>query len=135
MHTMTTKHRARLIAYVFHRHRFIVLSLIFKIFVYNQIKTHAQDVNNFSTNSCDALGSCSPSSCITSTDATCTISKTQPDFASTIREIKCSSSCSQSINSMCTTSYLKSILKSDAGIKAAYCTDSNLVLWSTSKPR
>lgn len=96
---------------------------------------HAQDVSNFSKLSCDALLSCSPSSCVTSSDVDCSINTNTADFVSTISNLSCNSGCTQSSNSKCSTTYLKQVLKADAGIKAAYCNDNFLVIWSTSNPR
>ena len=110
-----------------------ILGIVFGVAAFSFVQS--QDVSDFSTLSCDALSSCSPSSCVTSSDVDCTISTNTPDFVTTIANMSCNSECTQSSNGKCSVTYLKSVFKSDAGIKAAYCNDIFLVIWSTSKPR
>ena len=84
--------------------------------------------------SCDALKSCSPQSCQTNTDSDCSFpSRSTPSFASSVALATCRS-CSQATSSrLC--AKMASTLSKSGGIKAAYCTDQFLVVWSTGKPR
>jgi hypothetical protein len=70
---------------------------------------------------------------VVSTDTKCTLKTADTDFPASLASVTCSSSCTaDATNDKCTA--LKSTFKSDAGIKAAYCTDEFLVIWATAKP-
>ncbi|GMH94843.1 hypothetical protein TrVE_jg9957 [Triparma verrucosa] len=86
-----------------------------------------------SLESCDDLTSCSPSACVASTDTTCSLNVPTQDIASSLSSVTCNSECTPSSDELKCTD-LKSKLKGDAGIKAAYCTDEFLVVWSNGRP-
>ena len=85
-----------------------------------------------STASCDALGSCSPEACVASSDEDCSFNNNAPDFAALVASVSCQE-CTQATSGFACASP-GTTLKTDAGIKAAYCTDECLVVWATGKP-
>lgn len=86
-----------------------------------------------STLSCDDLESCSPEACVVSDDEDCSFNSNPPDFVATIASVSCRSCAQSTVGFACAAP--GSALKTDAGIKAAYCTDEFLVVWATGKPR
>ena len=86
-----------------------------------------------STLSCDDLESCSPEACVVSDDEDCTFNNNAPDWASTIASVACQD-CAQATGGFACDAP-GTALRTDAGIRAAYCTDEFLVVWATGKPR
>ena len=83
--------------------------------------------------SCDSLKSCSPQSCQTDADGDCSFpSRSTPNFVSSVASATCRV-CSQATSSRVCANMASTLSKS-GGIKAAYCTDQFLVVWSTGKP-
>ena len=86
---------------------------------------------------CNGLGgTCSPSACTAATNSACSPSSSTIDVAASVSAIACNSACTQNTaHSWCSSSALASTLAtSNTGLKAAYCTDTNLVIHSDGIP-
>merc|ERR1719253_1146650 len=90
---------------------------------------------NFSTATCDALESCSPSWCERVSNSACSYPEPRMDLAQQLEELGCGQ-CTQAAEPVCSSEGLKGALHLDGvnGVMAAYCTDEFLVLWSNGKP-
>ena len=84
-----------------------------------------------STLSCDAETSCSPTSCVTSSDPDCSWNRATPSWATKVAEMTCKT-CTQITTGKC--AEMASKLSANSGIKAAYCNADFLVVWATGQP-
>jgi hypothetical protein len=84
--------------------------------------------------SCDALSTCSPAACtVNDALAVCSVAPTSTiGWAAQVKSLSCKI-CTESRVSTCEN--LASVLRTDAGVKAAYCNEDFLVIWATGMPR
>lgn len=77
---------------------------------------------------------CSPDNCqLSTTVESCDMGPERPlDWADQVASMECKQ-CEQSTQSKC--GNIASIVKTDAGVKAAYCNDKYLVIWAEGTPR
>lgn len=89
-------------------------------------------INPFSGD-CTASGTCSPSQCTVSADVACSFPTAGPvDFAAKVSQATCKQCTQDTSSAKCQT--LAQTLRTNAGVKAAYCNADFLVIWADGLP-
>ncbi|CAK9094176.1 Hypothetical protein SCF082_LOCUS44275 [Durusdinium trenchii] len=88
-----------------------------------------------STETCEALSNCSPSQCQSVSNSPCSFTDPNIDWPELIGSVSCKS-CTQSSDARCSVSGMQEVFNTDAtsAVKAMYCNDNYLVVWSAGKP-